>query len=169
MGPYWLNNTTIGLNLTWNLLQGNLKSPGYEIADSTSLPDHPIRLVSPYRLDSLAQMNLDFLHSTGPSHNQGTFYHPLQLFADGLEQLVTFIEKIWMTMSLVQSLDESIPYEQHDMQITKSPKVSPARQGPHLEWPYGKLCMAGLLRSILWPPVESVSSLYSLNQFGAMP
>ena len=75
-----------------------------------------------------------------------------------------------MTMSLVQSLDESIPYEQHDMQITKSPKVSPARQGPHLELPYeGVLCMAGLLRSILWPPVESVSSLYSLNQFGAMP
>lgn len=38
-----------------------------------------------------------------------------------------------MAMGLVQSLDESIPYEQHDMQITKSPKVPPTRQGPHLE------------------------------------
>lgn len=54
-----------------------------------------------------------------------------------------------MTMSLVQSLDESIPYEQHDIQITKSTKVSPARQGPHLELPYGKSCMTGLLRSVL--------------------
>ena len=50
-----------------------------------------------------------------------------------------------MTMSLVQSLDESIPYEQHDMQITKSPKVSPARQGPHLELPYEGVVHGGIV------------------------
>lgn len=100
---------------------------------------------------------LNFLHSTVPSHNQGTFYHPLQPFADGLEQLVIYRE------DLNGHKSRPIAGRKHSVWTTRhadneSPKVSPARQGPHLELPYGKSCMTGLLRSVLWPPVKSVSS-----------